>query len=215
MGIYKNGGANVPQGKTGNTVSYMLNGQMVSRSIGKVWHRTKRQRANEAKMKFVNQFLKPFKPVLNMGLKNSPRKQTQGVYNLAFAIHRATALTGEYPDLQIDLTKVRLSVGSIPVPENASVVQNGSVLDFRWNADMEAELADQDDQVMLVAYFPKSRKVIYDCAGAKRGAEFQQLPLTSFVDKTVAEVFVAFISGDRKDVSDTVYLGQVILSLNK
>lgn len=215
MGIYKNGGANVPHGKTGNTVSYMLNGQMVSRTIGKVRHRTKGQRANEAKMKFVNQFLKPFESVLNVGLKNSPRKQTQSVYNLAFAIHRATAVTGQYPDLEIDLTKVMFSMGSIPVPENAAVAQNGRALDFSWDADMEAELADQDDQVMLVAYFPKSRKVISDCAGAKRGAEFQQLPLTSFRDKTEVEVFIAFISGDRMDVSDTIYLGQVILTFKK
>lgn len=210
MGIYKKGGNQIPSGKTGRQVSYELNGQMVSRTIGIVANRTEKQRENEAKMKLITSFLDPFKSILKIGLEHSPRKRTENTYNLAFNIHRKTAITGTYPNLTIDLSKVRFSLGILPQPLQASVIQQNGGLKLSWQANLQQEHAEETDQTMLVAYFPESGKTIDVINGAVRMDETQLIKLPTVEHHTIVEIFMAFIAADRKNVSDTLYLGQLI-----
>src|SRR6187551_228641 len=109
-------------GKVGNTVSYMLNGKYVMRGIGKSKKKlSDKQLANMMSMKVTMKFLCSLKPFVDAGFGLEAMGTDKNAFNLATAAVKKHAITGEYPNLGIDYSKVQLSKGSVPAPEEVSI----------------------------------------------------------------------------------------------
>jgi len=129
--------------------------------------------------------------------------------NIAAPYHRKNALTGVYPDRIIDYSKVLLTRGKMPAPENATVTVTDVGFAFKWDADVELHGKHYSDQIMLMAYFTEIKKAVFVTGGAQRHTGSDLLVPHGIKRGTPAEIYVSFIENNRKSISNSIYLGQV------
>lgn len=200
---------NMP-GRVGNMVYYMLNGQLVGRTIGKIEKISKKQKEVRMRTSVLSPFLKPLREFIRIGFKNAEKPQTWTFFSMAISVNNPGAVKGRYPKLEINYGKAILSMGTIAPPKNPEVKLNGKFLEFRWEPDLDAEGADARDQIMLVACFPETMKAMFITSGARRTEGIDRLKLPGFKKDMVIETYMAFNADDRTDVSNSVYTGQLI-----
>jgi len=201
-------------GRKGNTVSYLLNGQVVTRTIGVVTSWSDPQKLIQMKTKLISPVLKAAKVYIELGFKTTFRLQTWSINNKATSENNPAAITGIYPDFTLDYSKIIFSMGDVPMPKNAQVQLIDNALNFTWEADLANEDADESDQIMLLAYFPETKSTLTVLSGAKRTVEQDKIILTSWTKQTVIETYVSYVSDDRNSVSNSVYTGQLIWDNN-
>ncbi|MGY0036432.1 DUF6266 family protein [Pedobacter sp. NJ-S-72] len=110
MAVFRNGSNGSFSGRNGNVITYMLNGQWVSRIIGlRTDKPTKPVLAIWQVTKLCTDFLKPVKDFIMTGFELETKGTFLNYHNAATACNRPNAITGEYPDQQIDFTKVLFS----------------------------------------------------------------------------------------------------------
>jgi len=201
-------------GRKGNIVSYVLNGQLVSRTIGEVTSWSHAQKQVQMKTSLISPILKATKKYIDLGFKTTPRLETWSINNKATSENNPAAITGIYPDFILDYSKLLFSMGTLPMPKNALVQLIDNVITFTWEADLENENADEDDQIMLLAYFPETLSTMTVLSGARRTEQQDKIVLTSWTKQTVIETYLSFVSEDRNSVSNSVYTGQLIWDIN-
>lgn len=197
-------------GRVGNMVFYELNGEIVGRTIGVVDKFSDAQLGNQMEFGLATLLLNPVNKFIRAGFKTTPRKSGHTFHSVAFSLNKKGAMTGQYPDIQIDYSKVIFSMGSLPLPIDAEVKLADGRLQFSWNPDLENEENDPSDQVMLVAYFPNTFQALTVQNGSPRTAGRHDILLPSHKNSMVIETYMAFISEDRERVSTSIYLGQII-----
>jgi len=199
-------------GRLGNTIGYMLNGVNIIRSIGDVHgEKTPLQLANHQRMSLISSLSTAIQEFLKFGFQSVAAPGKQGPTNHSISINKEVAVKGVYPNQETDFTKLIVAQGPIPGPKDAMVKVVDNQLEFQWKADLKAGGADKSDQVMLLAYFPQSKKSIILPSGARRTAEKEILEIPAFDQDTVIETYIAFVADDRMNASNSVYLGQVII----
>ena len=199
-------------GRIGNMVGYMLGDVNVIRNIGKTdGERTPDQRANEQRLGLISSLSKIIEPFINFGFRSvaGPRKQAPA--NHSVSINKEYAVKGTYPHQETDFAKLIVAQGNVAPPKNAQIEVADNQLKFSWEADLEADGADKTDQIMLLAYLPKAKKAVILASGARRTSGQEILELPEFDTATTIETFIAFVSDDRMDASNSVYTGQVII----
>lgn len=200
-------------GRVGNIVGYMLNGVNVMKQIPQYnAPKTPKQLANQQRMALVSTFATAIEDFLRFSFRSVATPDKLGPRNYAISVNKEKAVKGCYPDQQTDFEKMVVAAGHIPSPKNARLNRTENRLEFSWDADLETEGAGKRDQVMLLAYFPQTRKSVFITSGAYRtvGKEILQLP--AFEEETVVETYMAFVADDRNDASPSVYLGKIILN---
>lgn len=128
--------------------------------------------------------------------------------NIAAGLVRK-AITGVYPDRKIDYSKVPLTRGKMPPPEDAAVTVTDIGFNFTWNPSVEKPGTHYSDQVMLMAYFPEIEKAVFVTGSAQRHRGSDLLVPNGIERGNVAEIYISFIANDRKSISNSVYLGQI------
>lgn len=197
-------------GKLGDTTSYFLNGKLTTRTIGKSNKAPSiLQKIVRQKTSVISKFLNPIMEFILVGYEKESRRLAQQAQNPAFSYNWRYALTGDYPEIKIDFTKVLLTIGSMPSPEGLEVQANEEGFMFSWNLQEGRLGTHWSDQVMLMAYFPTLRKAVYLTAGSSRYKGKDLLPIFDITPGVEAETYVAFISNDRKSISNSVYSGKV------
>jgi hypothetical protein len=197
-------------GRVGNMVFYLLHGKIVGRTIGVVDKYSDAQLGNQMEFGLTTLLLNPVDKFIRAGFRITPKAAGQSFHNVAFSLNKKGAMTGSYPDISIDFSKVILSKGILPLPMNAEVKLADNKLQFSWDPDLDNEENDPSDQVMLVAYFPHTSQAMTVQNGSLRTAGKHEIRLPSFKTTMVIETYMAFISEDRERVSDSLYLGQLI-----
>ena len=203
-------------GKLGNTVAYRLLDKNVIRIIGKNEQPpSHKQLVNRSKMAVVNRFLKAIGPFIAVGFKHAAKTENMYPQNKAVSYNRKNAVTGEYPLIEMDYARVRVSIGNLQGLEDAEVEITEQGLKFSWNGEEWMGRSESQDQVMMLAYFPETCQengdqiAYYILSGARRiiGQDILQLPPALLGERM--EVYVAMISDDRKRNSDSQYLGRL------
>jgi hypothetical protein len=207
-------------GKLGANVGYVRLGQPILRMIKHPTHKppTLKQLAARARFKLVSGFIAAVNDFTNMSFKPLSRKYIgKTAQNMAISVNMASAITGEYPDYALDPAELVLSRGGMQLPENCAVELLGEKLRFSWLGGDGIGWPYSTEQVMMLAYYPESRRAEYIAGGARRTAGEDFLPLHTDtnnvnVTETCVETYIAFVSNDRTDVSDSLYLGAVTLA---
>jgi len=169
--------------------------------------RSPAQVANEQKMAFFNDFLTPFHPFFIVGFQNRPPGKT--ALGMAYSINYYRVITGKYPDLGLDYTKVVISEGSLPQlkePEMKLIAED--VLEFTWQQNTSSQ-ASFDDQVMLVVYCPELKVADGFTGGAKRTSKQCLFRFDRRLVGKSLEIYLSVTSLDRKKVADSIYLGRI------
>ena len=195
-------------GKVGNTVSYMLNGKYVMRTIGKSKKkRSIKQLANMMSMKVTTSFLCAVKPFIEVGFGLEASGTDKNAFNLATSVVKKHAVKGEYPDLSIDFSKVLISRGTVPAPERVVLSKTDQGILIKWDETAPGPLRRLQDSVMVLLYFPETNYSLMTFHAGKRkdGSCLYELP-KSYQHKPV-EVYISFKQADGKAVSDSIHAG--------
>jgi hypothetical protein len=209
MGTIKQGILGGFSGKVGTVVGSSWKGISYMRSIPQHVKnpRTDGQLSQRSKFALALNMLKPMTAFLRTGWKLYAHKQTP--FNAAMSYTLANAITGAYPDYEIDPSKVLVSRGSLATAANASAAAAGGNIEISWSDNSGVGSAKQTDRALIAILNPAKGEAITDTAGAERTEETQTVILPADWSGDEVQVYIGFISEDHREVSNSVYLGAV------
>jgi len=231
MATLKNGIFGGISGKVGNTIYYMLNGKQVARKVGQtVKPPTLAQLANRQAMKVTADFLRPIGVFIRTGFGPEAERRNMYPQNAAVGFNKSYAVKGQYPDLEMDYAKVRVSCGNMLRLDNPGATWSGNVADgyslwFSWEVGTEdLEWPRCNDVVMLLAYFPEvalideegnargllTAQACIKMDGARRKEGQDVLEIPAQLAGRPTEVYIAVVSEDGKKIADSQYLGRML-----
>jgi hypothetical protein len=196
-------------GTVGTVVGSTWKGKEVMRSrMGKrTGTSSPKQLEQRSKFKIMMQFLHSFSAVQTVLFHDFATGETGP--NAALSYNLRNGITGTYPDLSIDYTKVLVSRGSLPNVNNpAAAAGTAGKLNFTWTGNGGTGTATDTDQAILLAYCPATGQSVYTLNGAARSTGTATLDVTVFSGKSV-ETWVAFITAGGGEVSSSLYAGTV------
>ena len=156
----------------------------------------------------VSKFLKPFEKFIEVGYQLEAKKAGQNAHNMIAKYIRLNALEGIYPNRKVNVSKVLMTYGKLPVAAETSVEITNEGLAFSWSTELVPQLSHYSDQVMMLAYFPELQESCYVVAGAQRFNGKDLLQLAGIKKGYSAEVYISFITNDHTGIADSVHLGQ-------
>jgi hypothetical protein len=170
--------------------------------------RSSAQIANEQKMKFVNDLLVPFHPYVTIGFQNESLGKT--AISVAYSVNFHNAVLGVYPNLDVDYSKMVISVGPLP-GLNQPVMQLSApdIIEVTWQQNSNRK-ASFDDQVMLVLYSPALKMADGFTGGAKRTAKQCLFRFDQQLIGRELEVYISVTSLDRKKIANSIYMGRIV-----
>jgi hypothetical protein len=157
----------------------------------------------------IAEFMQPLRLFVPIGYGLEAAATQQNPYNAMVPGLRKKALTGIDADRKIDYSKVLMTKGKMTAALNASVQNVAKGFRFQWDTTEMDSSTHWSDQVILLAYFPALSEVRFLGAGSERHAGEAQLDLIGTKKGFLAEVYIAFVSSNRKSISDSTYLGQL------
>ena len=162
-------------------------------------------------IKVVNDFVASVKNFIFLGFQSEATIAHKTSNDLIMSYTLLNAIKGEYPNKEIDFTKVLFSKGKMPETPEVEVTLNDDGLKYTWNTKLIQGKFRMDDQAMLLAYFPELKSAEHVTNAGKRNVGTAQLSLLRNETPTVMEIYIYFMSADHKKVSNSTYLGQLIL----
>ncbi|MGK9118021.1 DUF6266 family protein [Olivibacter jilunii] len=213
MGRYVKGANGAFSGKVGSVVGSSWRSINYLRSLPKITKKgaSEAQIAHRTKFAISSQYLRPLKDILNIGFSDQQQAKSSG-YNMAVRAFFNNAIIGEYPDFEVDFSKMELSRGSInPLPGLGYVEANPGELSFTWQTDTNKYNAFADDAVLLVIYNQSKRMyMIYDEASRADGTFSVAISINYSGDVLHAWGFALHRNG--KLASTSQYLGTLTVS---
>nr|WP_068892584.1 DUF6266 family protein [Pedobacter panaciterrae] len=206
MGIIKNGILGGFSGKTGPVVGYRRNGKNCVRSMPRP--RTSKPTLNELagreKFAYVQTWLQPLTNFLRVGFQDYA-PDFQG-FIAAKSYNLKKAVIGNSPNFQINPALALVSFGEMKQPVSASAIaESGQLISFNW---VGGEFV-YDDRAMLMAYDTTDGRARFNTASERADGGHAKLKLDeSFIGKHM-DVYLAFVSEDRKRRSISQYLGLI------
>lgn len=207
MGVSKKN-SNGFKGKVGTTVTYPLKGQMVERTVGENTNDpTAMQQQTRQKTTLITALLAPVMDYIRIGFKVATEKTLLSPYNLATSINWLEAITGVYPNQEIDFSRAVFSKGKMPPDTDVKVVLNAGGMEFSWNAAAILAGTKLTDSVMVMAYCPEKKLAFCITDGARRREGSEQLNLPKYRSKTLFHTYITFVASNLKSNTNSMYLG--------
>jgi len=200
-------------GKVGNIVGSNWRSVDYVRSVARPTNKPAsiKQLAQREKFALSTAFLGPLKELLNLGYSDVQQGKSTG-YNQALRDVLKFAISGMYPDFEIDYSKVRISRGALAnlfVPQwTESAPQE---ITLTWMKSTSDLMGYNDDSVILLIY-NKDKKYFNLMESATRDDETLTLTFPSVYagDTIVGWVFTGHRDGVKTSSSE--FIGELTLS---
>ena len=211
MGTIKKGILGGFSGKVGTVVGGAWKGINYMRSLpSKIRNpRTLSQRSHRTKFALTLKFLQPLNDFLRSGWKLYAHRQSP--FNAAMSYAFANAVTGDYPDYQIDPAKVLVSRGSLAPAINPRVTIQDGAAQFSWDDNSGDGSAKPTDKALIAVLNPAQAQAVAITAGASRSEGLQNLKIPANWTEDELHPYIAFISEDGKEIANSVYLGSLVM----
>lgn len=209
MGTIKKGILGGFSGKVGTVIGGSWKGISYMRSIPQSVKnpRTVGQVSQRTKFALAVSMLKPMTGFIRTSWKLYAHQQS--AFNAAMSYTLAHAITGTYPDYEIDPSKGLASRGSLtPATNAAAVVENGNLV-FTWDDNSGVNSAKQTDKALIAILNHVKGEAVTDSAGAERTLGTQTIALPDNWKGDDVLVYLGFISEDGKEIANSVYLGAI------
>ena len=171
--------------------------------------KTPKQLAQRAKFGLVNGALANFREAIRIGYKD------RYGFRKASSFMLKNGVTGQYPDLQLDYTKLPIAAGPLPgAPDVTAVADELSTgIKLTWNTIISVlgVAASETDLINVVAYNELTSMCLQELVVAARslGTATVELPDTWFGSNV--HVWVYMSSADGTYNSDSSYAGLIQL----
>ncbi|WP_316748622.1 DUF6266 family protein [Pedobacter gandavensis] len=210
MGSLQNGLFGGFNGRVGNLVGYELNGKNVIRTIG---HSGKplspARKINCDRMTIVNKFLRPISSFIKVGFRLKVVGTDRNFYNEAVSYNKKHAVTGVYPDAELDYPKAMLSMGTLLKAEKPSIQHVGAEIEFSWEVPADLPWKNQKDRAMLLLYWPDQNQHTHILSGSHRKDGKQSVQIDQNLASQRVEAYISFVNEDATEISDSVYAGSI------
>jgi len=190
-------------GKVGTVVGASWKRTMYMRSLPKknTNQRSLAQRTQMSKFAIVVALLRPLTAVLRIGWKRYANHQS--AYNACTAYTLANAITGEFPNHQIDYKKVMISRGNLTQIQAPTLTGSSGKITITWKDNSGIGNAKETDKLLLALINPTKNEVITRYDETERSEESVTIDLPHWTGNR-AHIYMAFASEDGKDVSDSI-----------
>ncbi len=200
-------------GKVGDKIYVIRDGKNYVRSLPTKTSKspTEKQLAHRAKFGLVTQFLLPIAPLLNESYKKVNKKRSG--FQMAVRQVFAEAVSGAYPNLEIDPSKASLLHGRLNSPFGEMTYVAGTCeLDFYWPLHAQDYGNPTDELCALI--WCRSLNEFYSKfdLGIKREQEFCTLKIPQSFKCSELHVWLFYRSVDHRAYSNSVYMGNVRLN---
>lgn len=167
-------------------------------SAGQVGQRTK--------FSTVLQFLQPVKGFIKVGFRNYAIKMTE--FNSAMSYNVQNAIIGDGTDFVIDFEAALLSRGGLSSALNPTAISDlaGSIK-FTWADNSVDGNAKAADRAMVLVYNPARNEAVFVTDGSTRSTGTHTLTVPNQYSGDTVYAYIAFISEDGKEVSNSRYIG--------
>jgi hypothetical protein len=211
MGTIRKGILGGFSGKVGTVVGASWRGISYIRSLPqKVRNpRSDGQRSQRTKFSLAVSLLKPMNALLRVGWKLYAHRQSP--FNAATSYTLANAITGDYPNYEIDVSKVLISRGSLTPAANGKATAEDGNLVLSWNDNSGIGSAKPTDKALIAVINPIKDETITNAAGEERAAGTQTLVLPDDWSGDNVDVYLGFVSEDGKEVANSAYLGSIAI----
>jgi hypothetical protein len=212
MGRYSKGILGPFSGKIGTVIGSSWKGIDYMRSLPKPSSKAASAAQLEQRVKFLFGvgFLQPISALVNLGFKYVASGTTG--FNVAISKLLKGAITGAYPNYEVDYANLIISEGSLAPVANVSVTSpTAGKLTFSWANNSTASLAKPTDKAMLLVYNSDKNLYSFTTGGNDRSMMSQVLDLDDYTDDVV-HCWIAFISADGRLVSTSAYAGTLTIS---
>lgn len=124
----------------------------------------------------------------------------------------ANALTGKFPDVSIDFSKVNILAGNLAAPCGAMYQNYGSSkLSFSWSACTQRN-SNQSDELMAMIYCPDRHEFWSEQnLGITRADGFCTVDAPQEFEGHEVHVWLAYRSADLRSNSNSFYMGNVLI----
>ncbi len=198
-------------GKVGTVIGGNWKGidYMRSLSSGRNSQLSPAQLAQTAKFSLAIQFVQSMSGLVKITYHNFAQKMTE--FNNAVSYTLKHAITGSFPAFSISYPDVLVSRGDLPNATAPAVTASpDSIITYNWVNNSGTGIAKSTDMAILVAYEPLSNTMVYS-TGPARDALTGTLNLLAFQGKNV-QTYIGFISGNGKEVANSIYTGELLVS---
>ncbi len=217
MATFKKGILGGFQGRIGNVVGSNWKGKEVMRIRPAVVSNpnSENQQKQRARFGLVGRFNQAHRNLIRIGFKAYAKDMTSS--NAAMSYNLANAIAGEFPDLSIDFSKVRISMGNLATLTGVAVLSDAPAsVTLNWADNTQAAYASESDQLIVSLTDQASGEVLSFPGCASRNQATVILNLPAEWSSRTAEVLLFLVSLDgktssnaREAVSNTVYAGSV------
>jgi len=167
--------------------------------------RTPGQLNHRGKLVATIRFLSPLKEFLRAGFVEMAIRMTE--FTAAMSSNYHHAVTGSYPDFEIDYPRVLVSQGTLCGAWNPAVRAEAGQLIFSWQNNADNMEVMDTDRVMLLVYHPALHKAVYLVGGNTRDIGSQVLILPSSFTGAELHCYLAFQNMERTAASNSQWLG--------
>ena len=200
----RNGAHGALNGKVGNLVSYQLKGKTVVRQVGVILKKPSiPQLAVRQRVKVINQFLNPIKEYITSGFSFEVIGTDRHAHNEATSYNLKNATAGEYPNIHIDYSKVKVSIGNLLSPDEMSATRIENALEITWTYDNKRDYDFRNDRAMIILYYAKTNEAYYILSGSARSDGKQTIELDSTDLMKACNIYLSFFADNRGSVSDS------------
>lgn len=165
------------------------------------------QLEQQSKFAMVTGFLRPLNSLLSIGLAGISGN-AMSAYNYATRNSIAEAVKGVYPDLSLDYTQVRLSLGDLGMALGVSAAMEGTKMTFTW-LDGATVNSSATDRALLVVYNITNEEVACSRAEYTRSSKTGEVTLPYAESGDVLLAYLFFQSAtDELKVSTSQLAGE-------
>jgi len=215
MGTYNPGVFGTFNGKVGSVVASKWKGIKVVKNYPEKSSKPKSepQLSQTSQFGLVGSFLKKASSLISVGYQGVSGAVTP--WNIALKYHLKEAITGTYPNFQLNYEMVRLSLdGSLMnyAPDAKAVALAGAIVKVSWKMEVTANKSMQPtDKAYILLYNPAKKNTMSVTGNVLRSGLTIDLPMPSYFTGDVLYGWLFFTSANGKIVSETQYLGSVTI----
>lgn len=204
MAIIKKGILGGFSGKAGTVVGYHAKGKDLMRGVPRIRTSgpTPKEQANREKFAYVQAWLQPLLEFLRVGFKDYD-PNFQG-FLAAKSYNSKNAVIGNAPYFQINPALALVSFGEMSQATSATAVsESPNTMTFNWTGGNFI----YNDRAMLMVYDITGGLASYNTASERADSGHAILKLDESFSGKLVDVYLAFVSEDRKHRSTSQYLG--------
>jgi hypothetical protein len=193
-------------GKAGSVIGYTMNGVAYMKGLPKKRTKpfTERELLNQKKFAAAQRWLRPLLEFVKPGFKGF-NERFQG-FSAAKSWLMKKAMFVVNGEVIIDPSLVKISSGSLSLPEDIAISFEAPNL-FRFTWKPCSPQVSEPEQAMVLVYSPDENIGSGCVYGNYRSRGEHVVPVALLNKNMTFHCYIAFLSTDRSNQSDSVYLG--------